>query len=530
MLLTEFLGVLCMIEQKLKKLPLGYSDFKRIVDENCVYADKTKLIHKMIHGGGYYFISRPRRFGKSLLISTLGELFSGNKKLFKNLWIASSDYSWPKHPIIRFDFSCIGNLTTEDLITNINVRLDTIARDYKIDVARYPSIDSKFQELIAQLSKINKVVILIDEYDKPILDHIDDTNEAKAQREVLKSLYSVIKGSDQYLRFVLLTGVSKFSKTSIFSGINNLEDITLDREYATLLGYTDQEIKTYFTAHIKVLTRELKQTATQITKELKNNYDGYAFAADSPTVFNPYSVLSCLKKKTFENYWFETGTPTFLIKLIQTNSYPLDLIYQPIMSTRELGAFEPNNIKITALLYQTGYLTITQYNKATRAYTLDFPNYEVASAFNLLLSTSFTQLTEDQTKTYATSIAQAFAAHDLDEFKTQLQSFFDEMPYNTHIKREYDFQIIVFSVFKLIGIEVNPEVATSIGRADLVVSFPKLIYIIELKFDQTAKKALKQICDKKYYEKYLNTGKPITLIGINFNHKTKKISLASQKV
>lgn len=376
-----------MAEQKLKKLPLGYSDFKRIIDEDCIYVDKTELIHKMIHGGGYYFISRPRRFGKSLLVSTLAELLAGNKKLFKNLWITSSDYAWPQHPVIRFDFSSIGNRTVEDLITNISVRLDTIARDYKINIARYPSIDSKFQELITQLFKVNKVVILIDEYDKPILDHIDNTNEAKAQREVLKSLYSVIKGSDQYLRFVLLTGVSKFSKTSIFSGINNLEDITLDREYATLLGYTDQELINTLDKHLRQQIPILGKTVLDVVTNLTNQYGGYRFAQNAEYVLNPNSVFLSLNDHSLENYWFETGTPTCLIKSLKQNTYDLkNLSRQLILSEKSVESSDIENLSMISLLLQTGYLTIQKYDSQTQNYTLTIPNWEVGNGFLTLAS------------------------------------------------------------------------------------------------------------------------------------------------
>jgi len=530
-----------MAEQKLKKLPLGISTFSEIIQEGYVYVDKTEHIYNMVTGGKYYFISRPRRFGKSLLVSTLAELFSGNKELFRDLWIAQSSYDWPVYPVIRFDFSAIGHRTTADLIINIDVRLDTIARDFKLDVSNYPSIDSKFQEIIIQLSKINKVIILIDEYDKPILDHIDDVKEAKAQREVLKSLYSVIKGSDQYLKFVLLTGVSKFSKTSIFSGINNLLDISMDGRYATLLGYTKKEVENYFVDYLEQLAKNQSGTYVETVRKITDYYDGYQFAEETDRVFNPYSTMACFEASVYRKFWFRTGTPAFLIELIKTGNYPLSALYQPIMSAEELDAFEPNDIKITALLYQAGYLTIKKYHRENDDYTLDFPNHEVASAFNLLLSSTFTQLTYRRSKTYAAKIAQTFICNNMAELQQVLQNFFNEMPYNVHISREFDLQIVIFSVFKLIGIEVDPEVVTSLGRADLVVSLPqpshkasagtaRLVYVIELKFNKSAKEALDQIQDKKYYEKFLNIGKQITLVGINFESETKMVSLESQEI
>ncbi len=519
-----------MVEQKLKKLPLGISDFKKIITGDYLYVDKTQLIYQLITTGEYYFLSRPRRFGKSLLVSTLAELFVGNRELFKNLWIEQSDYSWQMHPVIKIDFSRVDYSSIKRLEKSLSKQLYSIAKKYHVIVEKTDSVKDLFDDLIQALATINTVVILIDEYDKPILDYVHDPIQANVRRDILRNFYLVIKASDQLIRFAFLTGVTKFSKTSIFSGLNNLEDISLDEEYAMFLGYTNEELNNYFVPYIKVLAQKDVKNSSNIIGELRRYYDGYSFARNSLPVFNPYSVLSCLKKKSWANYWFESGTPTFLIKLLKTGNYSLDRIYQPIMSANELGAFEPSDIKITALLYQAGYLTITNYNKDTKDYTLDFPNHEVASAFNLLISTSFTQLTENQTKTYAALIAQAFVKQDLEKLKKLLQNFFNEMPYNVHISREFDLQIIIFSVFKLIGIEVDPEVATSLGRADLVVSLPKLVYVIELKFNKTAHEALVQIQDKKYYEKYLSSDKQITLVGINFESETKTVSLESQNI
>ena len=519
-----------MVEHKLKKLPLGYSDFKRIVDEDCVYVDKTQLIHQMITSGGYYFLSRPRRFGKSLLVSTLTELFFGNKDLFKDLWISKSDYSWSQHPVIRFDFSTIGHRTLSDLINNINVRLDDIAHDYAIDVSRYPSIDSKFQNLIVQLAKINKVVILIDEYDKPILDHIDTIDEAKTQREVLKSLYSVIKGSDQYLRFVLLTGVSKFLKTSIFSGINNLIDISMDERYATMLGYTHDELGRYFNNYLVRFSAKLNKTPKLLEAQLLDYYDGYQFAENSERMFNPFSVMCSLDAQKFENYWFATGTPTFLVQLLQKNEYDLESVTQPVLNAEDLGSFELDNIPLPSLLFQTGYLTIKEYDSKTNNYTLGIPNKEVNNGFTRQLVNTFTLLPADKSIQYARRITRAFNHEDMANLLQTLQEFFNRMPYTVHIKSESQLQFVLYAIFALIGVTVDPEVTTSLGRADLVVSLAKLVYIIELKFNKTAQEALVQIQDKKYYEKYVNFGKQIFLLGINFDQPTKSVSIESQKI
>ena len=528
-----------MAEQKLKKLPLSITTFSEIIQENYIYVDKTEYIYNMVTGSKYYFLSRPRRFGKSLLVSTLAELFSGNKELFKNLWIDKSDYDWQKYPVIRFDFSSIGHRMTADLITNIDVRLDTIARDYKLDVSGYPSIDSKFQEIIIQLSKINKVAILIDEYDKPILDHIDNIEEAKAQCEVLKSLYSVIKGSDQYIRFVLLTGVSKFAQTSIFSGLNNLNDICMDRRYAAMLGYTHKELVQYFTPYIERLAQAYQKTIAEIIEDITNHYDGYQFAEDSERMFNPFSVMRCFDKQKLGNYWFASGTPTFLINLIKKGDYDVDSVTHPVLNADDLGSFESDNIPLPSLLFQTGYLTIESYDVQTDNYTLAVPNQEVYRGFTRQLANVFTSLPVDKSIQYARRIFKEFLSVDMPKLKQVLQEFFNKMPYTVHIKSESQLQFVLYAIFALIGVTVDPEVTTSLGRADLVVSLPqpshealagtaKLVYVIELKFNGSAQKALEQIRDKKYYEKYENTDKQIILVGINFESETKTVSLESQ--
>ena len=432
-----------------------------------------------------------------------------------------------QYPVIRFDFSAIGHEVVSELRQGIFDRLEQLSREYKVDLSGQQTFTGKFQELIIQLSKINKVVILVDEYDKPILDHIDDIEEAKAQREVLKSLYSVIKSSDSYIRFVLLTGVSKFARTSIFSGLNNLEEISLDLEYATFLGYTEDELKKYFAQHIEILAKHVTKSIEVVIGELRNYYDGYVFARDSVPVFNPYSILSSLKKKELANYWFAAGTPTFLIKLVRKNNYDVDTITHPVINKANLDTFEPDDIVLPALLLQTGYLTIKAYDSVTSNYTLGIPNREVNDGLTVQLTDAFTGLQANKSIQYAKRIFDKFVSGDMIKLQQVLQEFFNKMPYTVHIKSESQLQFVLYAIFALIGVTVDPEVVTSLGRADLVVSLPKLVYVIELKFNGSAAAALAQIQDKKYYEKYDNTGKHITLVCINFDEPTKTVSLES---
>jgi len=519
-----------MSGNKLKNLPLGLSTFSELIEDNYVYVDKTELIAQMVTGGKYYFLSRPRRFGKSLLVSTLESLFLGKKELFNDLWISKSDYVWQEHPVIKLDFSTIGNRNLEELKANIHITLDEIGRYYAVDISTYSTIDGKFKVLIERLSRKNKVVLLIDEYDKPILDHIDDPEGAKQQREILKSLYSVIKGSDQYIRFVLLTGVSKFAKTSIFSGINNLRDISLSEQFSQLLGYTKQELIDNFGLHMNLLVPSYGKDLVEVIAKLKNQYDGYKFSQNAELVFNPYSVLTCLVEKKFGNYWFETGTPTFLIKLLKQHSYRPNALIAPVLNEKSLGSFEPDNIPLSTLLFQTGYLTIKDFDPKTSNYTLGIPNREVDSGLTINLADAFTKLPPDESIQYAQLLARAFLANNMVKLQEKLQEFFNRMPYTVHITDEYKLQFVLYSIFALIGVVVDPEVTTSLGRADLVVSFPKLVYVIELKFNKSAQEALEQIKDRRYYEKYENMGKKIVLVGINFESQEKVVSLEAQNV
>ena len=519
-----------MVEQKLKKLPLGLSDFGEIRREYYVYVDKTELIYQLITSGKYYFISRPRRFGKSLLVSILDELFSGNKKIFENLWIFQSDYLWLQHPVIKIDFSDIDYSRSDRLEKSLLKCLYSIGKQYKIKLAKTESPKDLFSELIDTLSLKNKVIILVDEYDKPIVDNIHKLEKAEEQRAILQNFYSTIKAKDAKLRFVLLTGVSKFSKTSVFSGLNNLVDISMDSRYATLFGYTQQELTDYFPIYLDRLAKVENKTHDDVVQEIMNYYDGYQFAANSICVLNPFSVLLCFDSNKLDNYWFQTGTPTFLIKLLQKNNYDLESIMHPTINALDLGSFELDNVPLPSLLLQTGYLTIKSYDSKTNNYTLGVPNKEVSNCFTRQLVNAFTLLPIDKSIEYARLITNAFGRGDVIKLQKKLQEFFNRMPYTVHVDSEHSLQFVLYAIFALIGVAVDPEVTTSLGRADLVVSFPKLIYIIELKFNKTAQQALEQIRDKKYYEKYLNTGKQITLLGINFDQQTKTVSLECDHV
>ena len=352
----------------MKLLPIGIQNLEKIIKNNYIYIDKTKYLYDLIQTGSYYFISRPRRFGKSLTCSTFAEIFSGNKELFKNCLIYNSDYNWQKYPVIEFNFNSIAHNSKSQLILGLNEKLNDIAKKQKIDLSDYQTLESKFYNLIEKTS-INhksKVVVIIYEYDKAIVDNISNIEEAEEIKNVLSNFYGVIKDLDQYLKFFFLTGVSKFSKTSIFSKLNNLEDLTISKNSSTLMGYTKKEIEIYFDKYIEKIRIEQNISKEVFLESIKNWYNGYCFYPKAEKVYNPFSILNYLKQENFQNFWFESGTPTFLINLIKEKDYPIPEIENALVNHTDLNSFDVNNIKLLTLLFQTGYLTIKEYNPETR--------------------------------------------------------------------------------------------------------------------------------------------------------------------
>ncbi len=331
----------------MKKLPIDVSTFRTMMLENYLYIDKTHIIHDLIKDGRYFFLSRPRRFGKSLLISTLEELFSGNEDLFKDLWIGKSKYTWPQHPVISLNFSDLDIESASELKTSLAVALDDLAEEHGIDLSKYPTPGLKLKRLVKQLSKKNPVVILIDEYDYPLLNNISNLKVAEANRKVLRNFFSVIKSLDRYLRAIFITGISNFSKTSIFSGLNNLNDISLDPVAANLLGYTEEEMLSFLKGPIQELAKIENSSLEDTMLKIQQWYNGYRFSEFPLRVYNPFSVLYVLKKNKFMNYWFDSGTPSFLVNLLAQENYALENIEEAQLSRKSLGTFDialPNRL------------------------------------------------------------------------------------------------------------------------------------------------------------------------------------------
>lgn len=508
----------------LKPLPVGLYTFRDIIEGGFLYVDKTRWIYELVrYRKGIYFLSRPRRFGKSLLVSTLSEIFHGNRDLFQGLWLYASDYDWKEHPVIHLDFSQYTADNAEQLKSIIKGYLQDVAFDHGITL-REDGYQQQFGSLIRQLAARERVVILIDEYDKPILDHLDNLEEAQRVRDVLKAFYTVIKSLDRYIRFVFLTGISKFSKVGVFSGLNNLNDLTMIPRFAAAVGLTEEEIRTHFADYIASFAEKEATTAEELLVQMRQWYNGFCFAPNGENVYNPFSTLLFFEHQRFASFWFETGTPTFLINLIREKNYDIEIIEDLIVPETVFSVYEVENLNITPLLFQTGYLTIKDYDKETLLYTLYYPNYEVENAFLNYLLNSYKSTQRELVEKHLWDLVRALQANALDAFFTTLAIFFAQVPYNIQIKQEKYYQTIFYLIFKLIGLKIDAELHTNQGRIDAVIELADRIYLFEFKLDGSAAEALQQIKDNQYVQRYRSTGKPLHLIGANFDTATRTIT------
>jgi len=498
----------------MKLLPIGISDFKKLIEGNYIYVDKTEYIYKLIKQGGYYFLSRPRRFGKSLLLSTIRYLFEGKRQLFKGLYIEDK-WNWEDiYPVVRIDLS-IDVKEVNKIESRIQDELELNAIKYNINLEKEKDIASNFKKLIINVS-INsdkKVVILIDEYDKPILDLIENKKEAEEARKILKEFYSVLKGIDEYIKFVLVSGVSKFSKVSLFSGLNQLKDISLNKEYGNICGYTQQELEHYFKDYLKGVNLE----------SVKEWYNGYNFLSDN--LYNPFDILLYLDSKSFRNYWYETGKTEFLFKIIKEKQFELPYLNKSYYTSDILDKFDIEYIGIEALMYQAGYLTIKEVKiiDNEEMYILDYPNKEVRQSFNREL---LFYITGSRKEDKISRLKIAMIEENIEEIRNQIEIFFSTISYEV-LRNEYVYQAAVYGLIYSTGLNVITEDNTSKGRIDLTVIVNKsVVYIIEFKViekEDEIGKALHQIKEKGYYKKYLNYQK-IYIIGIEFNNNTKEVA------
>ena len=512
--------------EQMRKLPIGIQTFEEIRKESYLYVDKTAMVYQLANVGKPYFLSRPRRFGKSLLISTFEAYFQGRKDLFEGLAITNLETEWERYPVLHLDLNAKKYETSDDLAAMLNQYLEKWEQKYGNE-KRNRSSEERFAYIIEQayIQTGKQVVVLIDEYDKPLLQAILDEPLLEEYRRTLKAFYGVLKSADRYLRFVFLTGVTKFAQVSVFSDLNQLNDISMDYAYNSLCGITKEELSSNFVPEIKNLGEFLGLTFEEIVDRLEKQYDGYHFCEDTTVgLFNPFSVLNALQKLKLGNYWFQTGTPTYLVDLLKQSDYDLRLLINGIETTN--SAFseyraEANNP--LPMIYQSGYLTIKHYDKEVDLYTLKFPNDEVCYGFLNFLVPYYTNVSDDETGFHIAKFIRELRSGDIDAFMERLKVFFAGMPYELSENTERHYQAIFYVVFTLMGQFVETEVRSARGRADAVVKTKYFIFVFEFKLNGTAEEALKQIDEKGYLIPYTLDGRKLVKVGVNFSKEKRNI-------
>ncbi|MDR0604134.1 MAG: ATP-binding protein [Bacteroidales bacterium] len=515
-----------------KKLPIGIQSFSKLRREDCLYVDKTEDIYRMIStGGGIYFLSRPRRFGKSLLISTLDELFRGQKELFEGLYIYDK-WDWTQqHPVIRLDFGSIANHTTEALINSLSDFVREMATKYGVVIEKL-ELPDKFAELIKKIAQSTgkQVVILIDEYDKPIIDHLSNHEVLNTNKQTLHSFYSVLKAADKNIRFLLLTGVSKFSGLSVFSALNNPNDITLNWKYASICGYTQEELEKYFTDYLDEVADYGNISRDELLNKIKFWYNGYSWDGKT-SVYNPFSTLSFLDNKRFGNYWFRTGTPTFLIEILKRRNQIKSVLVPVTVGMNAFESYDPVNIGELPLLFQTGYLTIKHIEQPFEytQFTLGIPNQEVKEAFLEYLLNAYSYYPTEQIQPLTFNMQQQIHNGDISGLEQNLQLLLAHIPNNLHIQKEAYYHSLFLLLMKVLGFDIQGEISTNVGRIDAVWRQTQLTVVAEIKYhfrkniDTLLNDAISQIHDRKYYEPYLD--QKVMLMAIAFTGKKVKCML-----
>ncbi|BBE30067.1 ATPase AAA [Tepiditoga spiralis] len=502
----------------MKKLPIGIDDFKKIITENYLYIDKTKYIYDLVDLGVPTFLSRPRRFGKSLTLSTLYYLFKGEKELFKDTFIYDK-WEFKEYPIIRINLldavyddidrfkKSLTNIIRENAI---NYGIDLVEDDYKF----------AFSELVLKLSKRDKVVVLIDEYERPVLHNINNKRVAEKMRDILQDFYVIVKSKGQFIKFVFMTGITKFTKMGVFSSLNNLRDISISKQYSQMFGYTQQELEIHFNNYIEMTKDVLNLSRVDLLKKIKKYYNGFSFDGEQ-FVYNPYSVLNFFSEKKFSNYWFESGSPTFLYEYIKGKDITYDELTKVTVSELDFSTREIENARPRIFFIQSGYLTfkgIDKYNK----YIIDYPNLEVKNSFSKLLLEANYDIREDILNNSEAIFKNAFFENNIDNVIDEIKRIIASVPYNLHKKEESYYHSLIYTILAASGLNVRAEELSFNGRSDLIVEFDNFLYVIELKKDKSPDFALEQIKEKGYYKPYVDKY-DIYLIGININSDKKNI-------
>lgn len=506
--------------------PIGIQTFKDLRKEDFAYVDKTAHIYRLALSGRSYFLSRPRRFGKSLLLSTLKSYFQGKKELFEGLAISELEKEWRQYPVLHIDLNTALYTTPEALTELLSSLLSDWEQVFKIEKTGNDT-SNRFRNVItkaAQQSPEGKVVILIDEYDKPLLETIGKPELQEEYRQILKAFYSNIKSCDEYIRFAMLTGVTKFSHLSVFSGLNNLRDISLDPHYADLCGFTQQELETTFSESIDEFAEAMKVSRTEMLNLLRKHYDGYHFSRDlSVSVYNPFSIINAFAENYLKAYWFATGTPNFLVEVIKHCDYPLDRLVTEPKTAEDLDAIDAFYSDPIPLFFQSGYLTIKDFDPRFGIYQLGFPNNEVEQGFARFMAVYYHN--GNRNGGFAVSrFVKALENGQAEEFMTLLQAFYADTDYQLVGKLEVYFQNSLMVLFKLMGFYVQMERHTSKGRMDVTLQTKDHIYIMELKVDKSANEALQQIEDKQYAAPFASDPRQLFKIGVCFSSEERGIT------
>lgn len=506
------------------KYPIGIQNFKSLISEGYLYIDKTNLIYRIVNEGKYYFLSRPRRFGKSMLLSTIKSYCEGKQELFEGLAISKLETKWEKYPILHIDFNAREYKDESSLTAEMNRHLEEWEKEYGDNFKDRVPEERFLHAIDLAYEKTGKpVVILIDEYDKPLLQTISRPELQDVYRSQLKAFYSVLKTMDGKIKLAFITGVTKFSKVSVFSDLNNLDDISLWDDFSTLCGITEEEIRTTLDSEIELMAAKQQCTKDECYAKLRTYYDGYHFSPQSPGMYNPFSLLTALKRKTFGSYWFETGTPTFLVETMKENDYDLTMLNQEVAPPELLGSLDSIKQTPIPLLFQSGYLTIKGYDATFDVYHLGLPNKEVSEGFTKYLVPYYSPIQKGQEASYLINFVKEIQNGQPEAFIKRLEALFANGNYQIIGDEEKYFHNAVYIIFKMLGFYVEVEHATTDGRIDLLMKTKDYIYILEFKINKSADEALQQIDDKQYAKPFESDPRKRYKIGINFSTETRRI-------
>ena len=521
------------MDRKAVKYPIGQQSFEMLRNGGFLYVDKTMYIDKIVNGSQYYFLGRPRRFGKSLFLSTLKAFFEGKRELFKGLYAESMEWDWEPYPVIYLDlnnqqFKDDSDFSNLDII--VDETLKVIEQRWGI-VPTQKDLSARFASLIRQVSeKSGKgVVILVDEYDKPLVNNLNQSERFETYRNKLAALYSNFKSSADYIRLVFLTGVSRFGKLSVFSGLNNISDLSFTRQFAGICGISEEELTENFQEGIKALAEENERTLEEEILELKRWYDGYHFSSKPLDIYNPFSILQVMAFKEYSNYWISSGNSTLLAEKLKKTDSDLSLLIHQRCAQSDLEGLDIDDISPKALLYQTGYLTIKNFEPIDRIFSLGIPNLEVKQGFYEQLLPWYSSIKKDETRIFISDFRKEMEFGEVDRFMKRLQSLFAGFSYDLKFEEERNVQNAMLLVFSLVGIHVDAEVRNSDGRIDILVRTADYVYIMELKYDKSAREALDQIERKEYALPWAVDSRTVIEIGINYSTEKRRIDDWIQK-